>query len=162
MVHSVFTRPVDLSHLLGYFLDRIEGDDYIPPEGEKCNPHQLELVLNQDDLSIRVLHDEGAWQNVLPPWYRTAEIRRQQGFTSDYFRQISAQAEASAEWKTKDGTPVLTREHPSHIAPVLCFLEVVRESERILFTTLGYVVAEKESLRREPLRLHNGGTVYPR
>ena len=160
MVHSVFPQPVDLPRLLDYFIAAIAGDDSTLPEKYSA-PNQLELVMGQGDLSIRVLH-EGESEEAIPSWY-TAETRRQNGFTSDYFQQISAAAEASAHWKTKTDTPVVAHQHSSGLAPLVYFFEVRREPERVLFTLLGYLVTEERNLGKEPVELLNSaGTVYLR
>ncbi|MBS3166042.1 hypothetical protein J4444_02875 [Candidatus Woesearchaeota archaeon] len=160
MSHSVLARPVNLALLLNYFLATIDGDDSV----KEYSVPRLELTMKQNDLSIHVLH-EGASDSVIPPWYDTANIRRQQGFTPDYFREISIAAETSAHWKTKTGAPVIAHQHQVIFAPMVYFFEVLREPELLQFTLLGYIVTGYESLSRlkPPIKPNNGGEhIFPK
>lgn len=155
MALPVYARPRELPELLEYFLEIVLPEDLI-----KSKPKQLELLIQQDELSLR-LSVEGEWHNPIPSWY-SAETRRQVGFTPAYLEQISAEVETAAAWKTKEGLPVVACQHSELFAPRLYFFEAVREPERLLFTLIGYCVTKEEFLRPEPLELLNGGTIYPR
>jgi len=173
MVHFLLPSQRTLPLLLDYFLDEAAWRRFSLPLGSIIVPPQLELVIEQDDLAVRVLLDEGAWQNVISSEYGP-ETRRELGFTPDYFRQISAQAESFAKWRTEDGAPVVAHQHSSINVPQVEFFTVSQEPNRILFTYLGFfvtetstltggkVVTEKKSFGREPIQLdYTKSTVYP-
>ncbi|MDO8641968.1 MAG: hypothetical protein Q7R76_00040 [Candidatus Woesearchaeota archaeon] len=160
----------DLSSLLDYFLDEIAFDN-APSQGEKLTTQQLELVVNQDDLTIHVLHKDGELQDAIS---YSPETRCEYGFTSDYLRQISAQAKGRAQWRTGDGVPVIAHKHGGINVPAVGFFKVTQEPDRILFTYLGFfvtetstltdgkVVTKKISFGHEPIQLpYTKSTVYP-
>ncbi len=143
---NVYTQAKDLSHLMDYF----------------CRTEDArELCVRRRDSDIEIwLQQDGESQNVIPPWY-TPKIRREQGFTTEYFQDLRAAVER-AGWQTKERIPVITAAVTEIFAPTLRFIKVLVGSDSLMFQPLGYVVAEEQHLIRKPLHLLNQQQVYPR